>query len=305
MRRRPGTDVGFCFCLIDGGVVLRAVEDDGGREVAGARVGGVRGAGEARARAEWVCERARRRRDPGGAQRRYAEARSDPRSQVDPSLSNAQVPVPPLRRSGYRAPGQVGVQYRGHPLPPIYRDFARIGASALAPQLHVNTRGQLYHNCPMLTIKLVIIVASGVGKTSLRGQPCRIASISLDPDGTAYSLSLGECAVLFSSDSVSHSHLSSPPLIYCDAISKSCSRRDYTRVTSWRTAAKTMPSTNEKGANLKISRTPKYAARPLAGIKGSGRNGFSPLPGSDVEGVLGRGVAPSGGPIRGPGGRDR
>ncbi|KAF9488435.1 hypothetical protein BDN71DRAFT_1457186 [Pleurotus eryngii] len=81
----------------------------------------------------------------------------------------------------------------------------------------------------MLTIKLVIIVASGVGKTSLRGQ--------------------------------------------------SCSRRDYTRVTSWRTAAKTMPSTNEKGANLKISRTPKYAARPLAGIKGSGRNGFSPLPG--------------------------
>ncbi|KAG5222264.1 glycoside hydrolase family protein [Salix suchowensis] len=26
---------------------------------------------------------------------------------------NAQVPVPPLRRNGYRAPGQVGVQYRG------------------------------------------------------------------------------------------------------------------------------------------------------------------------------------------------
>ncbi|KAG5222263.1 hypothetical protein IMY05_C3108000900 [Salix suchowensis] len=134
----------------------------------------------------------------------------------------------------------------------------------------------------MLTTKLVIIGASGVGKTSLRGQ-VSVESFTALPHRihiarTAYSLSLGECAVLFSSDSVSHSHLSSPPLIYCDAISKSCSRRDYTRVTSWRTAAKTMPSTNEKGANLKISRTPKYAARPLAGIKGSGRNGFSPLP---------------------------
>ncbi|KAG5223216.1 glycoside hydrolase family protein [Salix suchowensis] len=141
---------------------------------------------------------------------------------------------------------------------PLDKDFARIGASAFAPQLHVNTPSAVV---PQLS--------------HAHHQARYHCGVRRRQDEPSWP---GECAVLFSSDSVSHSHLSSPPLIYCDAISKSCSRRDYTRVTSWRTAAKTMPSTNEKGANLKISRTPKYAARPLAGIKGSGRNGFSPLP---------------------------